>query len=45
VFHLSDTDASTFDEIQDFNLHRIIQIACAKKRINGENENADKKNL
>lgn len=42
VFHSSDTDASTFDEIQDFNLHRIIQIASAKRRISGENEDDDK---
>lgn len=41
IFHSSDTDASTFDEIQDFNLHRIIQVTAAKKRISGENKNAE----
>jgi hypothetical protein len=42
VFHSSDTNASTFDEIQDFNLHRIIQVASAKKRKNEEMKDADK---
>ena len=42
VFHSSDTAASTLDDVQSFNLHRLVQIASAKKRISGENKDADK---
>lgn len=41
IFSSSDTDASTFDDIQSFNIHRLVQVTAAKKRISGENKNAD----
>ena len=41
VFHSNDTDASTYDDVQSFNIHRLVQVTAAKKRKSEGDKNAD----
>jgi hypothetical protein len=42
VFNSSDTAASTLDDVQSFNIHRLVQVTAAKKRKSTEGKDADK---